>query len=107
MRVRVQRPSRPCFYVFLGSDQRCLTYTCALRLPTPALFPRCVSSEHVASVKDLKRRVITPAKDAGTPQKGLLKVGGGGGSGVKPMKPTAGRKDTPYVSKKKKASDFF
>eukprot|EP00903_Cladosiphon_okamuranus_P013436 g12515.t1 len=70
-------------------------------------FGANMAKEHVASVKDLKTRVITPAKDAGTPQKGLLKVGGGDGSGVKPMKPAAGRKDTPYVSQKKKASDFF
>eukprot|EP00752_Nemacystus_decipiens_P008569 g7653.t1 len=70
-------------------------------------FGTNMEKEHVASVKDLKTRVITPAKDAGTPQKGLLKVGGGGGSAVKPLKPAAGRKDTPYVSKKKKASDFF
>ena len=54
---------------------------------------------------DLKTRVITPSKDAGTPEKGLLKVGGGG-SGVKLMKPAAGRKDTPYAGKKK-TSDYF
>ncbi|CAM9277316.1 unnamed protein product [Ectocarpus sp. 12 AP-2014] len=68
-------------------------------------FGANMAKEHQTSVKDLKTRVITPSKDAGTPQKGLLKVGGGG-SGVKLMKPSAGRKDTPYVGKKK-ASDYF
>ncbi|CAN0084997.1 unnamed protein product [Ectocarpus fasciculatus] len=68
-------------------------------------FGANMAKEHQTSVKDLKTRVITPSKDAGTPQKGLLKVGGGG-SGVKLMKPAAGRKDTPYAGKKK-ASDYF
>ncbi|CBJ26415.1 conserved unknown protein [Ectocarpus siliculosus] len=68
-------------------------------------FGANMAKEHQKSVKDLKTRVITPSKDAGTPQKGLLKVGGGG-SGVKLMKPAAGRKDTPYAGKKK-ASDYF
>ncbi|CAB1117338.1 unnamed protein product [Ectocarpus sp. CCAP 1310/34] len=68
-------------------------------------FGANMAKEHQTSVKDLKTRVITPSKDAGTPQKGLLKVGGGG-SGVKLMKPAAGRKDTPFAGKKK-ASDYF
>lgn len=69
----------------------------------PACLPVSRPLEHTASVKDLKTRVITPAKDAGTPQKGLLKVGGGG-SVAKPMRPTAGRKDTPH---NKRAAHFF
>lgn len=100
--VCLQQQCLPVFHALKRSH----TYAVAPRSVPPAFSSDALSSEHVASVKDLKTRVITPAKDAGTPQKGLLKVGGGGGSGVKPMKPVATRKDTPHVSKKK-ASDFF
>ena len=87
--------------MFVPVERRCFLFLTRLtflrRLPVPR------PPEHTASVKDLKTRVITPAKHAGTPQKGLLKVGGGG-SVTKPVRPTAGRKETPHS---KRAAHFF